>query len=43
MDLQRHRWRELLRRARRLVNGGSHGLDAFRDCYERGDRLLGQS
>jgi len=29
-----------LRRARRLVNGGSHGLDRFEDCYRRGDRLL---
>ena len=29
-----------LRRARRLVNGGSHGLDRFSDCYVRGDRLL---
>ena len=26
--------------ARRLVNGGSHGIDRFRDCYDRGDRLL---
>ena len=25
-----------LKRARRLVNGGSHGLDRFRDAYERG-------
>ena len=29
-----------LRTARRLVNGGSHGLDRFSDCYVRGDRLL---
>lgn len=31
-----------LRAARRLVNGGSHGLDRFTDCYRRGDTLLGQ-
>lgn len=29
-----------LRRARRLVNGGSHGLDRFQDAFRRGDRLL---
>jgi|DewCreStandDraft_4_1066084.scaffolds.fasta_scaffold00053_90 peptidoglycan L-alanyl-D-glutamate endopeptidase CwlK len=29
-----------LRRARRLVNGGSHGFDRFRDAYRRGERLL---
>lgn len=29
-----------LRLARRLVNGGSHGLDRFVDCYERGRFLL---
>lgn len=29
-----------LRTARRLVNGGSHGLDRFTDCYRRGDTLL---
>jgi peptidoglycan L-alanyl-D-glutamate endopeptidase CwlK len=29
-----------LRAARRLVNGGSHGLDRFTDCYLRGDRLI---
>ena len=29
-----------LRTARRLVNGGSHGLDRFEDAYNRGDRLL---
>lgn len=29
-----------LRTARRLVNGGSHGLERFMDCYQRGDRLL---
>jgi putative chitinase len=29
-----------LRRARRLVNGGLHGLDRFRDAYRRGERLL---
>lgn len=29
-----------LRAARRLVNGGSHGLDRFSDCYLRGDRIL---
>jgi peptidoglycan L-alanyl-D-glutamate endopeptidase CwlK len=29
-----------LRRARRLVNGGSHGLDRFADAWRRGDRLL---
>ncbi len=32
-----------LRTARRLVNGGSHGLDRFTDCYRRGDRLLGEA
>ncbi len=26
--------------ARRLVNGGRHGLDRFTDAYERGDRLI---
>ncbi|MFZ5556269.1 MAG: hypothetical protein ACOZDY_06025 [Pseudomonadota bacterium] len=30
-----------LRTARRLVNGGSHGLDRFSDAYLRGERLLG--
>jgi len=29
-----------LRAARRLVNGGSHGLDRFSDTYARGERLL---
>jgi peptidoglycan L-alanyl-D-glutamate endopeptidase CwlK len=29
-----------LRHARRLVNGGSHGLDRFTDCYRRGQALL---
>jgi peptidoglycan L-alanyl-D-glutamate endopeptidase CwlK len=29
-----------LRAARRLVNGGSHGLDRFTDAYERGERLF---
>jgi predicted chitinase len=29
-----------LKRARRLVNGGSHGLDRFRDAYERGLAIL---
>jgi peptidoglycan L-alanyl-D-glutamate endopeptidase CwlK len=29
-----------LRRARRLVNGGSHGLDRFVDAWRRGERLL---
>lgn len=29
-----------LAQARRLVNGGSHGLDRFRDCYQRGMGLL---
>jgi len=29
-----------LRRARKLVNGGSHGLDRFEDAFNRGDRLL---
>jgi len=31
-----------LRAARKLVNGGSHGLDRFTDCYQRGDKLLGE-
>lgn len=30
-----------LRHARRLVNGGSHGLDRFCDAYLKGDCLLG--
>ncbi len=29
-----------LRRARRLVNGGLHGFERFRDAWRRGDRLL---
>ncbi|MCS6779911.1 MAG: peptidoglycan-binding protein [Geminicoccaceae bacterium] len=29
-----------LRRARRLVNGGLHGFERFRDAYRRGERLL---
>jgi peptidoglycan L-alanyl-D-glutamate endopeptidase CwlK len=29
-----------LRTARRLVNGGSHGLDRFTDAYRRGDALI---
>ncbi|MDH4321897.1 MAG: peptidoglycan-binding protein [Desulfobulbaceae bacterium] len=29
-----------LRTARRLVNGGSHGLDRFSDCYNLGEKLL---
>lgn len=29
-----------LRRARRLVNGGSHGLDAFTEAYRIGESLL---
>jgi peptidoglycan L-alanyl-D-glutamate endopeptidase CwlK len=29
-----------LRHARRLVNGGAHGLDAFTEAYQIGDRLL---
>ena len=29
-----------LRTARRLVNGGSHGLDAFTDAYRIGQRVL---
>lgn len=29
-----------LRHARRLVNGGSHGLDRFTDAYTRGDALI---
>ena len=31
-----------LRRARRLVNGGSHGLERFSEAYEVGMRLLAQ-
>ncbi len=30
-----------LNKARRLVNGGSHGLVRFTDAYRRGQRLLG--
>jgi len=29
-----------LRGARRLVNGGSHGVERFEDCWRRGDGLL---
>ena len=29
-----------LRRARRLVNGGSHGLDRFADAFRRGEALI---
>jgi hypothetical protein len=29
-----------LREARRLVNGGSHGLDRFVDAFERGERAI---
>lgn len=29
-----------LRGARRLVNGGSHGVERFEDCWRRGDALL---
>ena len=29
-----------LRTARRLVNGGSHGLERFTDAYAAGERLL---
>lgn len=32
--------RDDLRKARRLVNGGSHGLAAFEECYRTGQRLL---
>lgn len=31
-----------LRHARRLVNGGSHGLDRFSDAYRRGDALVAE-
>ncbi len=30
------------RKARRLVNGGTHGLDAFQAAYARGLRLIGK-
>jgi putative chitinase len=29
-----------LRRARRLINGGLHGFERFRDAYRRGERLV---
>ena len=29
-----------LRQARKLVNGGSHGLDRFSDAYQRGESLI---
>ncbi len=32
--------RDDLRTARRLVNGGSHGLERFRWCYRTGERLI---
>jgi putative chitinase len=30
-----------LRAARRLVNGGSHGLDRFEDAYRKGEAMIG--
>ncbi len=32
-----------LRHARRLVNGGSHGLERFIDAFRRGERLIAES
>lgn len=32
-----------LRHARRLVNGGSHGLDRFTDAYQRGDGAIAEA
>ncbi len=32
--------RDDLRTARRLVNGGSHGLERFRRCYRTGEQLI---
>jgi putative chitinase len=32
-----------LAQARKLVNGGSHGLDAFADAYRTGDRLISET
>lgn len=32
-----------LRSARRLVNGGSHGLERFEECYWRGNALLARA
>ena len=29
-------------KARRLVNGGAHGLDEFQSTYMRGMRLIGK-
>lgn len=29
-----------LRKARRLVNGGGHGFDRFRDAFQKGERLM---
>ena len=29
-----------LRGVRRLVNGGSHGLDRFTEAYQTGERLI---
>ncbi len=29
-----------LRQARKLINGGSHGFDRFKDTYDRGSRVL---
>jgi peptidoglycan L-alanyl-D-glutamate endopeptidase CwlK len=31
-----------LRHARRLVNGGSHGLARFTDAYRRGEALIAE-
>jgi len=32
-----------LRRARRLVNGGSHGLNRFESTYRRGEKLIAEN
>ena len=32
-----------MRQARRLVNGGSHGLDRFESVYRRGESLIAEN
>jgi len=40
-DIREALGRDDLRQARRLVNGGSHGLDRFESTFRRGERLIG--
>ena len=41
MRIKRALLEDDLRQARRLVNGGSHGLDRFTDAFRIGERLIG--